>query len=399
MNVAGTKVVFQSKRALDGAQNGVAAFSSNIWIMEASGSGATALTRNSVGYLDSSNPKFSPDGTKVVFQSRMPLSSNGTTWNGSPLPVSNIWVMNIDGTGLTPLTQNTLPGLDSVTPSFDSLSAKITFSSKMDVAAAWDVLSSSSSNIFEMNADGTGLTALTTNTLSYLDSWNPVYSPDSVNIAFSSYTSTGGAMNNQNTFSANIVTVPSGGGALTFWTTNTNPWLDSITPAFLPDATGSEIAFASRADVGGAVNTYGTNSYNIIKVAAGPVLTALTANTLPYHDSFGPAYSPDQTTVVFHSFSDINGATNGTRSYSSNIMTVPAAAGAITALTTNTSSGMDSQFAVFDPTSALVVFFSNMDLSGTANAGRSGSTNIWSMTSGGASKTALTNSTASCVNL
>lgn len=395
----GTKIVYASKAALDGATNGVATFSFNIWVMNVDGSSRTALTRNSAARLDSLNPRWSPNGLSIVFESKMPLNAATAGWNGTALPSSNIWTMSATGTSLTALTQNTLPKLDSITPVYAPSGLKIAFVSKMDTALAWNTVTSQSYNLFEMNPDGTGLAALTLNTGVQLHTHSPVYSPDSVTIAVSTNSSTGGAWNTLNTFSANIATLPSGGGALTFWTNNTNPYLDSIQPVFYPDATGSQIAYASLRDIGGANNTFGTNSYNIwITNTVGPVHTPLTSNTNAQLDSYGPAFSPDMLTVVFHTYADATGATNGTASYSANIQSVPSAAGAITPLTANTAIRMDSYYPLYNAAGDTLVFFSNMS-SAIANAGSTASTNIWTMTPAGASITALTDDSQSCINL
>ncbi len=256
----GTKIVFVSKAALDGVKNGIATASYNIWIANADGSSATALTRNSVSQLDSLNPQFSPDGATIVFQSKMPLSGAA---NGTPNPSYNIWTIPAAGGTLTALTQNTLANLDSRTPVYSPDQLLIVFASKTDVGGAWDTPGTSSYNIWQMDTTGAARVALTTNTATYLDSSSPQVSPDNLTVVFSSYTSTGGAMNTVDTFSANIVSVPVGGGALTFWTQNTNPYQDSIEPQFFPDATGSQIAYSSKRSTGGAWNTLDTYSYNI----------------------------------------------------------------------------------------------------------------------------------------
>ena len=71
----GTKIVFESYRS----------GSEEIWVMNANGSGETPLRSGS-------SPAWSPDGTKIVF--RAPDGGTGL----------DIWVMNADGSGATNLT-------------------------------------------------------------------------------------------------------------------------------------------------------------------------------------------------------------------------------------------------------------------------------------------------------
>jgi Tol biopolymer transport system component len=99
----GTKLVFNSTEALDGNPGSPDVYSLNIWIMNADGSGRQALTQYS-GTLTSNNvsvyvPTWSPDGSKIAFLSSGALDgseASGTGWC--------IWTVNADGSGLAPLT-------------------------------------------------------------------------------------------------------------------------------------------------------------------------------------------------------------------------------------------------------------------------------------------------------
>src|SRR5262249_23319836 len=111
----GSKIVYYSKRALNGGDFFSANFTNNIWVMNTDGSGTTALT-NVTAFINSSrdaDPSWSPDGSKIVFVWQGAL-------NGADLPnidsTANIWVMNADGSGATPLTKLTAKGADSEPP-------------------------------------------------------------------------------------------------------------------------------------------------------------------------------------------------------------------------------------------------------------------------------------------
>ncbi len=145
--------------------NGKIAFTTNrdgnyeIYTMNPDGTGLMRLTNNSA---DDRNPNWSPDGTKIAFSS---------TRDGN----YEIYTMNPDGTGLMRLTNTTNNSLQQVNrePNWSPSGAKIAFergSSTNDGA----------NDIYVMNPDGTGQTPLTTT--GYND--NPSWSPDGNKIVF-----------------------------------------------------------------------------------------------------------------------------------------------------------------------------------------------------------------------
>jgi Tol biopolymer transport system component len=104
-------------------------------VMNADGSGVTMLPPTSpLGVLDS-NPAWSPDGTKIAFQSDR--SGN-----------RQVWVMNADGTGLVNLTNRSG---DDNSPAWWPDGTKIAFAS--DRGGTF--------GIWTMDADGTGLSNIT----------------------------------------------------------------------------------------------------------------------------------------------------------------------------------------------------------------------------------------------
>lgn len=140
----GTQIAFSSDRYV--TTSGVRVW--GIYIMNADGSAVTAPTPPA-GY---SYPDWSPDGQKIVFHGQR---------DGSPVyPTDDIWVVNVDGSGLTRLTNR--DGFDGY--------------------AAWSpdgsqIVFNSGSHIYVMNADGSAPTQVGVGA-------RPAWSPDGQQIAF-----------------------------------------------------------------------------------------------------------------------------------------------------------------------------------------------------------------------
>lgn len=150
---SGEQIAFISKR--DG--------NDEIYIMNVDGSSQTRVTHTNANDYIVSSYTWSPDGKKVaftldVFTTMAPL---GTT----------IYVINIDGTGLTQLTN--AQGINH-SPSWSPDGNLISFVSEDD----------GNFEIYTMNTDGSNKVCLTNNESS---DYAPVWSPDSKQIAFTSY--------------------------------------------------------------------------------------------------------------------------------------------------------------------------------------------------------------------
>jgi Tol biopolymer transport system component len=164
----GSKIVFMSSRSPDGTDAMNAYRTYNIWRVSADGTGLVPLTRATASGADSLEPQWSPDGSKIVFASSRKL--DGTDAMNANFTY-NIWRMSADGTGLVPLTTATANGADSLEPQWSPDGSKIVFNSsrKLDGTDA----STPTYNIWRVNADGTGLTPLTKATASGVDSNSP----------------------------------------------------------------------------------------------------------------------------------------------------------------------------------------------------------------------------------
>jgi uncharacterized repeat protein (TIGR01451 family) len=170
---------------------------SEIYSMNADASGQTRLTNNAAYDTD---PAWSAHGTEIAFASDRPDNS------GYP----DIFVMNGDGSDVRNLT-NTAAPMGEVDPAWSPDGSKIVYSG------------GSPSGIWVMNADGTAKTRLTTG-------WTPAWSPDGTKIAF-------GATPPLDSYSEIFVMNPDGSGI----TALTNCCGDHVHPDWSPD--GSRIAF------------------------------------------------------------------------------------------------------------------------------------------------------------
>src|SRR5215472_2536087 len=204
--------VFESSRKLDGrdAPNGNGTV--NIWRVNFDGTGLMPLTKATAAGASSSAPQWSPDGSKVVFTSQRKLDgSDALNANGT----NNIWRVNADGTGLTPLT--TATGAPSGNPQWSPDGSQVVFESfrNIDGSDAWG-----SRNIWRVNADGTGLKPLTTTTAE-----GAHWSPDGSKIVFQS-TANG---------TTNIWRLNADGTGLRPLTTATTAGASSSSPHWSPD--------------------------------------------------------------------------------------------------------------------------------------------------------------------
>ncbi len=231
----GRRIAFQSDRDGD----------SEIYVMNAAGSGVTQLTHNGAGDW---SPAWSPDGRRIAFNS----DRDGD---------SEIYVMNAAGSGVTQLTHN---DAGDHGPAWSPDGQRIAFNSDRD----------GDHEIYVMNAAGSGVTQLT-----HHGAWDfaPAWSPDGRRIAFSSL--------RDGDFEIYLMNA-AGSGVTQLTHNDAVDWF----PAWSPD--GRRIAFESDRD--GDSEIYVMN-------AAGSGVTQLTHND---DEDWFPAWSPDGQRIAFQSDRD-----------------------------------------------------------------------------------------------
>ena len=167
----GTKIVFASDR---NSTYGI----SDLFVMDANGANQVAITNTPT--IDENYPSWSPDGTAIVFSrdgdiyKASPDGANLTRLTASPIaefepdwsPSSSqivfrqgingddeLWKINADGSGLTPLARD--GSLVEEHPVWSPQGDKIAF-----IRGAFE-----NAEIYTINADGSGVTRITNNTV------------------------------------------------------------------------------------------------------------------------------------------------------------------------------------------------------------------------------------------
>ena len=176
-----------------------------------------------------------------------------------------IWTANIDGSGLTQLTCNSVA--DSA-PNWSPDGSQIVFQSLQNSGTDYEIY------VMPVQTCGTG-TMLTDNSAT---DTAPAFSPDGSHIAFSS----------NRISNPEIWVMQSNGGSPTRLTTRTG---SDLTPAWSPD--GSRIAWTAG---------YSTGENHVWAMDAdGQHQVDLTLVTATAVKDLAPAWSPDGTTIVFAS--------------------------------------------------------------------------------------------------
>lgn len=367
-------IAFLSGRALDGSDspNETNALT-NVWVIQSDGSGAMPLTHYSGTFLvdfGSSPPMWSPDATKLTYTSGYAL--DGSNGANEPFGVQNVWVMNADGSGNTPLTKLTQTNCFSTVWSPDG-SEVAYFSSRALDGSDNDT---STYNIWVINADGSNDHPVTQLTAQYVFSENPQWSPDGTQIAFDSQRALDGSDNGNGSmpyYTPNIWVVnPDGSGALALTTQTSGA--GNLAPVWARQ--GGTLAFAGYDGNIWTVNSDGSGLKN---------LTNLTKPT-----SRPSAWSQDSSKLLFISTRALDGSDNDLED--SNVWLMNSDGTNPQPLTKLTKVGVDEVSWSTDFTK--VLYSSIRAVDGSDAPGPNGTSNLWIMNADGSMDDPVTKLTA-----
>ncbi len=382
-------ITFGSGRALDGSDAINAPNQTfNVWVVNADGSGTTPLTKLTANNADSFGPVRSTDGTKIAFNSSRALDGSDAANSNVTF---NIWVMNADGSGAIPVTKLTASGAYSFVSAWSPDDSKIAFSSSR--ALDGSDLNGGTENIWVVNPDGSGATPLTKLIAS---SFAPAWSPDGSKIAFNS----GRALDGSNALNANdnpnIWVMNADGSGATPVTKLTVIGTNPIFMAWSPN--GSKIAFSSSRALDGSDALNGPNDTENIWVVNpdGSGATPITKFTASGADSFAPVWSPGGSKIAFGTTRALDGSDAANANRTSNIWVMNADGSGATSLTKLTAvQPLNIVPGIWLPDGSKIVFDSARALDGTDAANSNGTRNIWIMNADGSSAAPLTKLTAS----
>ncbi len=225
-----------------------------IYLMRYDGTGLTRLTN--LAAVDR-EPAPSPDGLRIAFvSSRDDPDPQNCGKDGKPNCIYHIYVMNVDGSNVTRLTNT--PAQDTM-PTWSNGGIALAFVSNRDDPAPTTCGQTGKpaciTHIYLMNVDGSGQTRLTSNPVATPNAanWDPNFAPDDTKIAFVS----------NRDGNSEIYVVNIDGGNLTRLTTN--PTSDAH-PAWSPD--GKMLAFETNREGAYRIFTMNANGSNQLRITS-----------------------------------------------------------------------------------------------------------------------------------
>jgi Tol biopolymer transport system component len=243
------------------------------WQVWVAGSRLTGARKLTAGPADSTTPVWSPDGTKLTFD-----SSRTDPDPNDPSAVNDVFTMTPDGSKVTKLT-------DSV-----GISANAAWSPDGSLIAieADRGDPDTSQGIYVMNADGTGLRRVTVRPRGYQEDSAPRFSPDGSRLVFTRYRGSGASEK------AALYTVRLDGTGLSRITTFA---IHAGDADWSPD--GRRIVFEAYPSSSSYVDIY-------VIGADGRNLRNLTHN-VGHAGSADPVWSPDGTRILFLANRNVGG--------------------------------------------------------------------------------------------
>ena len=301
----GTKIVFTTSR--DGNYE--------IYTMNADGTSPLRLTNNTP-FLDY-YPKWSPDGTKIAFYTNRDVNYE-------------VYTMNADGTSPTNISND--PGIDQY-PDWSPDGTRIAFAStRVGIPAGADY------NVWSMSPTGGSITQLTNDT--GLD-YQPSYSPDGTRIYFTSSRDYTGA-----SVSYEIYSMTSGGASETRFPIDTETTQEH--PSAMPlwqtryIGTGGRLGAACAGFLFGQAGTATTSVLTFDTVGAslsGRAAARIVANS-PGDSSLSNLFLTLTTTVGLQSISYVN--TLGAVSLFPAVVSIPVPSGTTGALIAYSGTGVSA---------------------------------------------------------
>jgi Tol biopolymer transport system component len=180
IDLNGQRIVFASDRDL--VAGGNTDGNAEIFTVQVNGGGLTQLTHSTgggsiCGIGGSASPRFDPADTKIIFNSDRDLVSGGNIDGNSEL-----FVMNLNGSGLKQLTHTT-GGCGSGDGNLDASDSVVLFSSDRDLVSGSNT--DANYELFTMKTNGSDIVQLT-NTVNPngIGSVEPRWTPDTNTIVF-----------------------------------------------------------------------------------------------------------------------------------------------------------------------------------------------------------------------
>jgi Tol biopolymer transport system component len=388
-------VAFGSSGALDGSSSANSNSTGNIWLAKTDGSAAMPLTRL-IGGSNSSEPVWSPDGKKIAFVSTRALDGSDAI-----ATASNIWVVNADGTAAAPLTRLTTNGIVFWNLAWSPDERKLAFASSAALDGSDALSTNGAINVWVMNADGTGATPVTRLTVNAgggaWTSQQVIWSPDSAKIAFLSV----GALDGSNALNTNAVfnlwVAKADGAGLSPLTQLTASGVSQAYPAWSPD--GTKIAFMAQRALDASDAASPTNAMNLWTINAdgssATPLTRFTTNDLMFY----PVWSPDGSKLAFGSARALDGSDAFNVNFADNIWTINANGTGAFAVTRLTTTGINFVLPMtWSPDGKKIAFTSQRAVDGADAANPSGASNVWLLNADGSDAMPLTKFTSAAAS-